>query len=62
MVTTLCVALSVFMFEGVSHANGGSHVKLKARAELEPFGASPEPDAEGKARHNKKVNKKGVLK
>lgn len=62
VVTTLCVAVSVFMFDGVSHANGGSQVKLKVRAELEPFDTSPEPDAEGKARHNKKVNKKGVLK
>jgi hypothetical protein len=60
LVTTLCAAVSVFMFDGVSHAKGGSKVKVEVRAELEPFDTSPEPDAEGKARH-KNETKKGVL-
>lgn len=59
LVTTLCAAVSVFMFDGVSHANGGgSKVKLEVRAELEPFDGSPEPDAEGKARHKKETRTK----
>ncbi|CBE69448.1 MAG: hypothetical protein F9K13_09455 [Candidatus Methylomirabilis oxygeniifera] len=64
LVTTLCVAVSVLMFDGVSHANGGhsvSKVKVKVRAELEPFDTSPEPDAEGQARHHKEI-RKGVIK
>ncbi len=59
LVTTLCVAVSVFMFAGVSQAkkggSSGSKVKVEVRAELEPFGTSPEPDAEGQARHKKET-------
>lgn len=59
LVTTLCVAVSVFMLDGVSHAkkggNSGSKVKIDVRAELEPFDGSPEEDAEGKARHKKET-------
>lgn len=61
LVATLCVAVSVFMFDGVSDAKkgGGSKVKLEVRAELEPFGSpAPEPDAEGKARHKKETRTK----
>lgn len=57
--TTLCVAVSVFMFADISQAkkggSSGSKVKIDVRAELEPFGGSPEEDAEGKARHKKET-------
>ncbi len=61
LVTTLCVAVSVFMLAGVNHANGGgpvSKVKVNVRAELEPFNGSPEPDADGKVRHHKEARTK----
>ncbi len=65
LATTLCVAVSVFMFDGVGQANGGSSgpkkVKIDVRAELEPFDASSEPDPEGRARHHKEI-RKGVIK
>ncbi|MCZ7626385.1 MAG: hypothetical protein C3F12_14275 [Candidatus Methylomirabilota bacterium] len=51
LVTTLCAAVSVFMFDGVGHAKGGgSKTKIDVRAELESTG-SPDSDAEGQARH-----------
>lgn len=66
LATTLCVALSVFMFADVSYANGGSPVsklKVNVRAELEPFNGSPEPDADGKVSHHKEARTKdGVTK
>lgn len=75
LVTTLCLAVSVFMLAGVSHAKkGGSKVKVKVEAELEPCGAvapatspcatggtPPEPGAEGEAKHEKETQK-GVVK
>lgn len=64
LVAALCVAVSVFMVNGISHAKGGSpvsKVKVHVRAELEPFDTSPEPDADGKVRHHKEV-RKGVTK
>lgn len=60
-ITTLCVAVSMFMFADVSPANGGgpvSKVKVHVRAELEPFNGSPEPDADGKVRHHKEARTK----
>ncbi len=67
LVTTLCAAVSVFIFADVSQANGGgsgsSKVKVKVRAELEPFDGSPDSDAEGKARHKKETRTRdGVTK
>ncbi len=51
LVTTLCGAVSVFMFDGVSHAKGGgSKTKIDVRAELESTG-SPDSDVEGQAKH-----------
>lgn len=64
LVTTLCVAVSVFMFAGVSQAkkggSSGSKVKIEVRAELEPIGTS-EPDAEGQARHKKETRTKNEV-
>lgn len=66
LITTLCVAVSMFMFADVSHANGSgpvSKVKVHVRAELEPFNGSPEPDADGDVRHHKEARTKdGVTK
>lgn len=66
LITTLCVAVSMFMFADVSPANGGgpvSKVKIHVRAELEPFNGSPEPDADGTVRHHKEARTKdGVTK
>lgn len=75
LVTTICLAVSVFLSAGVSHAKkGGSKVKVEVEAELQPCGASsgttspcapgetpPEPNAEGEAKHEKET-KKGVVK
>lgn len=75
LVTTICLAVSVFLSAGVSHAKkGGSKVKVEVEAELEPCGAispatspcaptgtPPEPNAEGKAKH-KKETWNGVIK
>jgi hypothetical protein len=75
LVTTICLAASVFLSTGVSHAKkGGSKIKVKVEADLQPCGAvapatspcdpagtPPEPDAEGTARHEKE-SKSGVVK
>ena len=74
LVTTICLAVSVFLSAGVSHAKkGGSKVKVEVEADLQPCGAvappapcdptgaPPEPDAEGKAKH-KKETRNGVIK
>ena len=75
LVTTICLAVSVFVSAGVSHAKkGGSKVKVEVEAEIEPCGALapatspcatggtiPEPGAEGEAKHEKET-KKGVVK
>lgn len=64
LIAALCVAVSVFMVAGISHAKGGSpvsKVKVNVKAELEPFDTSPTPDAEGQARHHKEM-RKGVIK
>ncbi|MBZ0170448.1 hypothetical protein MELA_02953 [Candidatus Methylomirabilis lanthanidiphila] len=64
LAAALCVAISVFMFAGVSQAKGGSpvsKVKVHVRADLEPFDTSPAPDAEGQARHHKEI-RKGIIK
>lgn len=77
LVAALCVAVSVFMVAGISHAKGGSHiskVKVHVRANLEPCGAvtpatspcdpastPPEPNAEGKVWRHKEA-RKGVTK
>jgi hypothetical protein len=75
LVTTICLAVSVFVSAGVSHAKkGGSKVKVKVEAELEPCGAvapatspcapggtPPESDAKGEAKHEKET-RNGVIK
>ncbi|PTL34851.1 hypothetical protein CLG94_12720 [Candidatus Methylomirabilis limnetica] len=75
LATTICLAVSVFLSAGVSHAKkGGSKIKVEVEAELEPCGAvaaatspcapsgtPPESDAEGKAEHKKETHK-GVIK
>jgi len=75
LITTLCLAVSVFMLVGVSHAKkGGSKVKIEVEAELEscgavapvtspcnPAGVPPESDAEGEAEHKKETHN-GVVK
>jgi Fe-S cluster assembly iron-binding protein IscA len=74
LVATICLAVSVFLSAGVSHAKSGSEVKVEVEAELEPCGALapatspcatggtiPEPGAEGEAKHEKET-KKGVVK
>lgn len=74
LVTTICLAVSVFLSAGVSHAKSGSKVKVKVEADLQPCGAvapatspcdptgtPPEPGAEGKAKHEKET-RNGVLK
>jgi hypothetical protein len=75
LVTTICLAVSVFLSAGVSHAKkSSSKVKVEVEAELEPCGAissatspcapggtPPEPNAEGKAKH-KKETWNGVIK
>ena len=73
VVTTLCVAVSVFMLADVSHAKV-SKVKVHVVADLEPCGAAapttspcdpagtpPAPDAEGRMRRIKEI-RKGVIK
>lgn len=78
LVTTLCVAVSVFMLDGVSHAkkggNSGSKVKIDVRAELEPCGAvapatapcdpaGTPPESDAKGKmRHQKEIRKGVLK
>lgn len=75
LVTTICLAVSVFLSAGVSHAKkADSKVKVKVEADLQPCGAVPtatspcdpagtplEPGAEGEAKH-KKETQKGVVK
>ena len=75
LVTTICLAASVFLSAGVSHAKkADSKVKVKVEADLQPCGAvlpatspcapggtPPEPDAEGTAKHEKETQK-GVVK
>lgn len=75
LVATICLAVSVFLSAGVSHAKkSSSKVKVEVEAELEPCGAispatspcapagtPPEPNAEGKAKH-KKETWNGVIK
>lgn len=75
LVTSLCLAVSVFLSAGLSHAKkGGSKVEVEVEADLQPCGASalatspcdptgipPEPDAEGEAKH-KKETRNGVVK
>jgi len=75
LVTTTCLAASVFLSAGVSHAKkSSSTVKVKVEADLHPCGAvllatspcvtggtPPEPGAEGEAKHEKET-KGGVVK
>jgi len=75
LITTICLAVSVFLSAGVSHAKkGGSKVKVEVEADLQPCGAvapatspcapagiPPESDAEGQAKHKKETHK-GVVK
>lgn len=67
LATTLSLAVSVFMFADISHAKKikkakpSSEVKVKVGAHLGPWDTSPEPNAEGEAKHEKE-SKKGVVK
>lgn len=75
LATTICLAASVFLSVGVSHAKkASSTVKVKVEADLQPCGAAtpptspcttggtpPEPGAEGEAKHEKETQK-GVVK
>ncbi len=75
LVTTICLAVSVFLSAGVSYAKkSSSKVRIEVEAELEPCGAispatspcapggtPPEPNAEGEAEH-KKEGRNGIVK
>ncbi|CBE69892.1 MAG: hypothetical protein F9K13_07295 [Candidatus Methylomirabilis oxygeniifera] len=65
LVTILSLAVSVFMFADISHAKKINKAKpsseVKVGAHLGPWDTSPEPNAEGEAKHEKET-KRGVVK
>lgn len=69
LVGILSLTVSIFLLDGVSHASKSkskksvksSEVKVKVGAHLWPSATSPEPDAEGEAKHEKET-KRGIVK